>query len=132
MTLVQLLTSYDGRIGRSGFWLGMLCLVVIVAALSLLGTLLGLPFNLIDGDPEDYGALGIGFALIELLVIGYTQFAVYAKRWHDHGKSGWWTLILFVPVLGFFWWLIECGTKEGDPGPNAYGPPPGPVKLQLT
>ena len=31
------------------------------------------------------------------LAIIYATLAVWAKRWHDRDKSGWWSLIAFVP-----------------------------------
>ncbi len=46
------------------------------------------------------------------------------KRYHDRNKSGWWVLIVFVPVIGGLWYLIECGFLRGTPGPNNYGPDP--------
>jgi uncharacterized membrane protein YhaH (DUF805 family) len=46
------------------------------------------------------------------------------KRYHDRNKSGWWILIVFVPVIGGLWYFIECGFLRGTPGPNTYGPDP--------
>ena len=54
----------------------------------------------------------------------YPMLAVYAKRWHDRDKSGWWTLIGLVPFIGAIWLLVECGILEGTRGPNSYGPDP--------
>jgi len=54
------------------------------------------------------------------ITVAYAQLAVYAKRFHDRGKSAWWVLIAFVPLIGF----LELGMLPGDPGPNTYGPPP--------
>jgi len=46
------------------------------------------------------------------------------KRYHDRDKSGWWVLIIFLPVIGALWYLIECGFLRGTDGNNAYGPDP--------
>jgi uncharacterized membrane protein YhaH (DUF805 family) len=54
----------------------------------------------------------------------YPAIAVYAKRWHDRGKSGWWTLIILVPAIGSIWLLVELGFLRGTPGANKYGPDP--------
>ncbi len=131
MTIAQLLTSFEGRISRSGFWIGMLCLCLIAAAFALVAHLAGIPVRSFDTE-EELGTGGTILAVVEVAVLGYTQFALFAKRWHDRGKSGWWSLILFVPVIGFFWWLIECGMLQGDPGPNAYRPPPVGVRPQIA
>ena len=37
---------------------------------------------------------------------------------------GWWVLIGLIPIVGFWWVLIECGFLQGDDGPNEYGPDP--------
>jgi Protein of unknown function (DUF805) len=47
------------------------------------------------------------------------------KRYHDRGKSGFWFFCTFIPFIGGFWQLIECGFCSGDDGDNDYGPPPG-------
>jgi uncharacterized membrane protein YhaH (DUF805 family) len=52
------------------------------------------------------------------------SLAVFAKRWHDRDKSGWWSLILLVPFIGSIWALVECGCLPGTEGPNRYGADP--------
>ena len=54
----------------------------------------------------------------------YLALALYAKRWHDRDKSGWWSLIGLVPFIGAIWILVELGILEGTRGPNQYGPDP--------
>ena len=39
-------------------------------------------------------------------------------------SSGWWVLILFVPILGFFWAIIDLGILEGHPDPTVSDPIP--------
>ena len=47
-----------------------------------------------------------------------------ARRWHDRDKSGWWTLIGLIPVVGAIWILVECGCLKGSDGPNRFGADP--------
>ncbi|MCQ4160882.1 DUF805 domain-containing protein [Roseomonas sp. GC11] len=47
-----------------------------------------------------------------------------AKRWHDRGRSGWWSLLLLVPLLGWLWIFISLCCRDGVRGPNRYGPDP--------
>ena len=110
-----LYTSLDGRIGRGTFWIGVLVITALSIVMMLLDMMLG-TFN----DEYGIGALGGIFSLLAI----YPAIALYAKRWHDRGKSGWWTLIVLVPVIGAIWFLIEQGFLRGDQGPNAYGPDP--------
>ena len=51
-------------------------------------------------------------------------FALSAKRLHDRGKSAWWLLLLFVPLFGFLWLLVELPFLPGTAGENSYGPDP--------
>ncbi len=110
-----LLTSFDGRINRAKFWaaVGVMIAASIVAA--IIDGLLGLSIG--------QSGLGILGAIVSLVSI-YIGAAVYAKRWHDRDKSGWWTLIVLVPFIGGIWLLVECGFLQGTPGPNKYGPDP--------
>lgn len=125
MSISNLLWSYEGRIGRARFWLGVLFVILMSMAFGFVGGL----FNLYPVDPysgelaREVGALSLVYALVTVGTVLYAQLAIYVKRFHDRGKSGWWVLIAFVPVIGFFWILIELGMLSGDAGPNAYGPP---------
>jgi uncharacterized membrane protein YhaH (DUF805 family) len=110
-----LLTSFEGRIGRQQMWMGIIVLMVV----SLIATVLDMLFGTMDQET----GIGIISGLVTLISI-YPAVALYAKRWHDRGKSGWWTLIIFVPLIGFIWWLVECGFLRGTEGPNQYGPDP--------
>ncbi|MCA9772145.1 MAG: DUF805 domain-containing protein, partial [Myxococcales bacterium] len=42
----------------------------------------------------------------------------------DRDKSGWWSALLIIPVIGWIWGLVEIGMLEGTVGPNRYGPDP--------
>ena len=54
----------------------------------------------------------------------WPALAIYAKRWHDRDKSGWWTLITLVPLVGPIWATVECGFLPGTVGQNRFGQPP--------
>jgi uncharacterized membrane protein YhaH (DUF805 family) len=58
---------------------------------------------------------------ILLLITLWPSLALYAKRWHDRGKSGWWSLIMLIPIIGGIWMLIELGFLRGTDGPNRFG-----------
>ena len=109
-----LLTSFDGRINRAKFWAG----VGVLFAAGILANLIDLTL----GTMSDSGFGGVS-SIVSLISI-YPALAIYTKRWHDRDKSGWWTLIIFVPVIGFIWILVELGILEGTRGPNRFGPDP--------
>ena len=109
------LTSYDGRINRAKFWAGVGVFFAGAVVATIVDNILGTTF---EGMP--YGFVYVLYSIASLYLI----FAVYAKRWHDRGKSGWWTLIALVPFIGQIWILVELGMLEGDRGANQYGPDP--------
>jgi uncharacterized membrane protein YhaH (DUF805 family) len=124
MPITSLLWSFDGRIGRAKFWLGFLLIIVMAIVLGAVAGLFGVTVREGRGVAfEEMGFAAILYVVAATILITYSQLAVYAKRFHDRGKSAWWILIAFVPVIGFFWILIELGMLPGDPGPNRYGPP---------
>jgi uncharacterized membrane protein YhaH (DUF805 family) len=58
----------------------------------------------------------------------WTGHAILVKRLHDRDKSGWWTLMAFVPGIGALWLAIECGFLKGTNGLNRYGEDPTVLK----
>lgn len=110
-----LLTSYQGRINRAKFWAGIGAIFAGAIVAMIIDNVLGTSF---DGMP--YGFVYCIYILAAL----YPIFSIYAKRWHDRDKSGWWSLIGLVPIIGGVWLLVELGILEGVRGPNRYGPDP--------
>lgn len=109
-----LFTSFEGRINRSKFWAGVGVIFAISILANIIDMLLGIQVS------EGLGVLGLIVAIAAI----YPGLALYAKRWHDRDKSGWWTLILLIPLVGVIWAIIELGALEGTRGPNRYGPDP--------
>lgn len=58
-----------------------------------------------------------------ILVCAAGSLTLIIRRWHDLGKSGWFTLLLLIPLLNFlvmlYLWFVR-----GTAGPNAYGEDP--------
>jgi uncharacterized membrane protein YhaH (DUF805 family) len=120
----DLLFGFHGRANRAKFWLvalGIFVIEVIIFA-ALGGT------TAMSTDPEQAMANigpGVGIVLFVFGIVAlWISIAVAVKRYHDRNKSGWWVLIVFVPIIGGIWYLIECGFLRGTPGPNDYGPDP--------
>jgi uncharacterized membrane protein YhaH (DUF805 family) len=108
-----LFTSFDGRISRQPFWIGTLVLWVASIVITLI-------VAAIFGQ----GVFGSLIQFVIALAILYPSLAVAAKRFHDRNKSGWWVLIVFIPIIGIIWYLVELGCLPGTPGPNRFGPDP--------
>lgn len=60
--------------------------------------------------------------LVVLVPVLYAAAMINIKRSHDRGRSGWFTLVLFVPIVAL-WPLIEFGFIKGDEGQNKFGDP---------
>jgi uncharacterized membrane protein YhaH (DUF805 family) len=113
-----LLTSFDGRINRAKFWAGIGVLIVLGIAATVIDVLIDSSIDIGGG-----AQMGIVSLLVSLASV-YLALALYAKRWHDRDKSGWWSLIALVPFIGAIWILVELGMLEGTRGANQYGPDP--------
>jgi uncharacterized membrane protein YhaH (DUF805 family) len=109
MPPARILFSLQGRIGRRSWWLWLLALIGFEIYATVLLRVLGASVRQAD-------------VIVNLLVL-WPAIAVCVKRWHDRDKPGWWVLVVFVPVIGWLWALIENGLLRGTPGPNRYGSP---------
>jgi uncharacterized membrane protein YhaH (DUF805 family) len=124
---VNLLFGFNGRIGRGKYWLGILVTILVT------GAAFAAAFSFIDvqslanSDPEamDPQATQQMLLLMYAAMIpgAYISLAVFAKRLHDMGYTGWLSLLSLVPLVGIvmFFWMGFAGGKEG---PNEYGPDP--------
>ena len=107
--------SFEGRINRGKFWLGIVILWAVVWILAFIAAAANSGFL--------WGLVGfLGILLI------WPSLALSIKRWHDRNKSGWWIFIGLIPIIGSLWALIETGFLPGTIGPNEYGIDPlGPI-----
>ena len=100
--------QFNGRARRKEFWMFVLFSSLILIVLGAVEWLLGLPAAL-------SGLYNLGVLV--------PSFAVLFRRLHDTGRSGWWVLVLFVPLLGALA-ILFFTAQEGESGENAYGPNP--------
>jgi uncharacterized membrane protein YhaH (DUF805 family) len=98
-----------GRLSRSGFWLRHLTTVPLALWLVIAA-------GHSPGAPYD---LPLAVALVLMLV------SVWGRRLHDRGRSAWWLLAVFVPVLGALFLLVECALRGSASAASRFGPAPG-------
>ena len=121
-----LFLSYSGRIGRLTYWIATLALATLQFAViwALLSASAGTIVQL-KSDPQALGHGVFLHVLLPVIIVAvlflYPTYALATKRWHDRGKSGWWSLIGFVPVIGGLWMFIELGLLGPDEYVNEYG-----------
>ena len=106
--------TFSGRAQRSEYWWFVLFAVLISVAAMILDNLLGLTPG-IDGDgPIE---ILVGLALI------LPSISVAVRRMHDLDRSGWWVLILLIPIVGLIIFLVFA-CRRGTDGANRFGPDP--------
>ncbi|MGM0545800.1 MAG: DUF805 domain-containing protein [Bacteroidota bacterium] len=122
---IKVLTQYadfEGRARRKEYWMFFLVNLLIYFAIAFVGGLF-LGFN-----PEaGMGSASMMLPMLYSLAVLLPSIAVGIRRLHDTGRSGWWLLISFVPVIGPIV-LIVFFVQEGQPGTNQYGPNPKEVE----
>lgn len=107
MSTANLLFSLEGRINRAKWWGYFIPYLTIYVVLLLVGMRTG----------------HIAIPLIYALLALYPTIAVNVKRCHDRGRSGWFILLAFVPIVSL-WYLVEACILSGTDGPNEYGADP--------
>lgn len=106
--------TFSGRASRSEYWFFVLFVILASFILSFVDAALGV-YSL----KAQIGILSGIFSLAVLL----PSIAVAVRRLHDTGSSGWWVLLIFVPLLGAIA-LIVWFCIPSNQGQNEYGPEP--------
>lgn len=116
--------SFDGRINRAKYWR---IKVGLFFANFFYHIWVAIQFGH-SGLHRPPTATGEWILLVGVVVVTFVtlwvSIATDVRRFHDRDKSGWWVFIVFVPVVGAVWLLVECGFLEGTRGPNRFGPDP--------
>ncbi len=93
--------QFSGRARRKEYWMFFLINVII-----------GLVLGVVDGVTGMVGPSGVGVSggmyALAILIPG---IAVVVRRLHDTGRTGWWLLIGFVPLIGVIVrivFLVDC------------------------
>lgn len=106
--------TFSGRARRPEYWYFVLIYLLIFIVLSIADAITGS----FDAD-TGIGLLGGLFALGMLV----PWLAVGARRLHDTDRSGWWLLLVLLPVIGPVV-LLVFALLRGTEGDNRYGPEP--------
>ena len=102
---------FSGRARRTEYWMFMLFNVIAGIILGIVDAILGTG-----------GVLGAIYALAVLI----PGLAVSVRRLHDTSRSGWWLLIVLIPIIGPIVLLVFM-FLDGTPGPNRFGSSPKEV-----
>ncbi len=108
--------TFTGRAPRSEFWWW-----------TLFVFLLSIATQIVDGflfGPVAYGGVP-PLSLLVSLGVFLPGLTVSVRRLHDLDRTGWWLLIIFVPLVGvllLLFWFVQRGTV----GANSHGEDPLP------
>jgi uncharacterized membrane protein YhaH (DUF805 family) len=143
MDPINLLFSFQGRIGRGQFWLAVGVWVGFAVAVFGLTWLFVYAFDI--RPSLSFSALVQAAVFIPIV---YSAIATGIKRLHDRGKHHWWLLVFYLgPLIGLalpsylgdgrimsvislagfvllLWAFVELGCLRGSIGANPYGPDP--------
>ena len=104
-------TVFNGRARRKEYWYFCLFNIIVSLAFAGLDSLTG-TFSVESG----VGLLG-GIYSLAIMIPG---IAVTVRRLHDTDRSGWWLLIVLIPLIGAIVLLVFL-VQDGKPGENRYG-----------
>ena len=123
MEFGALFFSFQGRISRMNWWVGLILLSVILGVVGFIFGFVGAMISPPGPNGEPSGLILALTGLIYLVAL-WPSLAIGIKRFHDRNKSGWWLLITLIPIIGGLWYLIECGFLKGTDGANRFGDDP--------
>ncbi|MBC8467736.1 MAG: DUF805 domain-containing protein [Candidatus Marinimicrobia bacterium] len=97
--------NFNGRASRQEYWMFVLFNIIFAVVAMVVD-----------------GVLGLGFIiyLLYMLAVLIPSIAVFVRRMHDIGKSGWWFFISLIPLIGGIWLLVLLAT-DGSSEDNNYG-----------
>jgi uncharacterized membrane protein YhaH (DUF805 family) len=105
--------AVSGRIGRARYIVysivvSMLLILPAMAAVALLGPV---------------GMALLAVAYVAMFVI---SFMLTIQRSHDFNMTGWFSLLMFVPLANFLFWFVP-----GTDGPNRFGAKTAPNSTRV-
>ena len=105
--------KFSGRASKQEYWMFFLFMMICYA----IGIALDMNFGLWDSEE----AIGL-FTGILILVFFIPYISLTARRFHDINKSGWFQLILVIPLVGIIAWIIWMCTDAVNTK-NRFGKP---------
>jgi uncharacterized membrane protein YhaH (DUF805 family) len=91
--------DFNGRACRKEYWMFVLIYIVINVILTVLG-------------------LDVISAIVGLVLL-IPSISIGARRLHDTGRTGWWQLIYFIPLIGLIVMIVFLVQDSHDD--NEYG-----------
>jgi len=116
LEVLQKYAVFSGRARRKEYWFFFLFNTLICIGFVVVELVAGIASKM----------LSVGVSLLSLLyalAVLIPGLAVFFRRLHDTGRSAWWILLSFIPLIGQII-LIVFLASDSNPGPNRFGPNP--------
>lgn len=94
MRRLKFLFSLEGSINRKQFWIFFTSASAFSMLMITLAVIVHQPHSHEGRIPS---AILLGVAMI---VVWWTMIVIFTKRWHDLSRSGLWSLLWFIPLVG--------------------------------
>jgi uncharacterized membrane protein YhaH (DUF805 family) len=95
--------DFSGRSSRKEYWMFVLIYLIIYIALAVIDAVLS----------------GFWLTTIFSLILLIPSISITTRRLHDTGRTGWWQLIYFIPLIGLIVMLVFlCQDSHEE---NEYG-----------
>lgn len=118
--------SPKGRSSRLSFFAWNLIANVLIGVIVIVIFVLfgGMSYMMAGGgsDPKVYGPVVGIFVVLFALAFLLFSFVLYIRRLHDIDMSGWWCVLVLIPLVNIIFSLYVM-IKKGTEGNNNYGPP---------
>ena len=120
MIWLRMLFGFKGRINRLQYWGGGVLMNVLFAVVL---AVFGAPLLNAKSEGEVISAVaGIGLLMFPMSILSlWSSLALTVKRLHDRGRTGWLSLLMFLPGLVMF--VVGFGAALSG------GVPPDPMSM---
>jgi len=118
-TVLSKYATFSGRAPRSEYWWWVLATSVFAIFLRVIDGAAVVP--LLGLEPLVVWSLG-PLGMLGALALLLPNLAVAVRRLRDTDRSGWWILIVLIPIIGYLivlYWLVQ----PSHAGVNRFGEP---------
>ena len=118
-TVLSKYTTFSGRASRPEIWWWTLFVVLLHISIGIVDG--ALP-EVTWGYAPRVEMMGGPLSLTTSMVLLLPNLSVSVRRLHDIDRSGWWILILLIPIIGalvLLYWMTRTGTDSA----NRFGVP---------
>lgn len=109
LTVIKNYTGFTGRAHRQEYWMFILVNAIVCIVLNIIQMIIGLELPYLT--------------MLYSLALLLPNIAVCMRRLHDIDRTGWWLLMMLLPIIGWIVLLVfYC--QPGTAGANRFGEDP--------